>query len=144
MMFCNPLRRGGRYAPPLWRSSDWEDLFACALVFLHQTWRNWWQVTSWPLSKMSTIWICWAPMCFLSFIRTKNWENPSQKTLRFKEEMPKFLARQNYLPPLRRPNFDRSCEGYGRYDFPVSSRIWVSTVDLATQSLILLSGGGGR
>ena len=29
------------------------------------------------------------------------------------------LVRQNYLPPPRRPNFGRSCEGYGRYDIPV-------------------------
>ena len=28
--------------------------------------------------------------------------------------------------------------------FPVFPRIWVSTVDLGTQSSILLSGGGGR
>ena len=54
------------------------------------------------------------------------------------------LVRQNYLPPPRHPNFGRSREGYGRYDFPVFSRIRVSTVDLATQSSILLSGGGGR
>ena len=54
------------------------------------------------------------------------------------------LARENYLPPPRRPNFGRSCEGYGRYDLLVFSRIWVSTVVLATQSSILLSGGGGR
>ena len=40
--------------------------------------------------------------------------------------------------------FGRSREGYGRYDFPVFSRIWVSTVELVTQSSILLSGGGGR
>ena len=44
------------------------------------------------------------------------------------------LVRQNYLPPPRLPNFGRSREGYGRYDFPVFSRIWVSTVDLGTQS----------
>ena len=55
-----------------------------------------------------------------------------------------FLVRQNYLPPPRCPNFRRSREGYGRYDFPLFSRIWVSTVDLGTQSSILLSGGGGR
>ena len=55
-----------------------------------------------------------------------------------------ILVRENYLPPPWRPNFGRSCEGYGRYDFPVFSRIWVSTVDLGTQSSILLSGGGGR
>ena len=42
------------------------------------------------------------------------------------------------------PNFGQSREGYGRYDFPVFSRISVSTVDLGTQSSILLSGGGGR
>ena len=30
------------------------------------------------------------------------------------------LARESYLPPLRRPNFGLSREGYGRYDFPVS------------------------
>ena len=29
------------------------------------------------------------------------------------------LERQNYLGPPWRPNFRRSCEGYGRYDFPV-------------------------
>ena len=37
-----------------------------------------------------------------------------------------LLARESYLPPPRRPNFGRSCKGYGRYDFPVFSRIWVS------------------
>ena len=40
--------------------------------------------------------------------------------------------------------FGRSREGYGRYDFPVFSRMWVSTVELVTQSSTLLSGGGGR
>ena len=55
-----------------------------------------------------------------------------------------LLAMQNYLPPPRRPDFGRSREGYGRYDFSVFPRIWVSTVDLATQSSILLSGSGGR
>ena len=55
-----------------------------------------------------------------------------------------LLVRENYLPPPWRPNFGRSREGYGRYAFPVFSRIWVSTVDLGTQSSILLSGGGGR
>ena len=39
---------------------------------------------------------------------------------------------------------DRTREGYGRYDFSLFSRIWLSAVDLVTQSLILLSGGGGR
>ena len=29
------------------------------------------------------------------------------------------LARENYLPPPRRPNFGRFREGYGRYDCPV-------------------------
>ena len=55
-----------------------------------------------------------------------------------------ILVRENYLPPPWRPIFGRSREGYGRYAFPVFSRIWVSTVDLGTQSSILLSGGGGR
>ena len=54
-----------------------------------------------------------------------------------------MLVRENYLPPPRRRNSGRSCEGYGRYDLPVFSRIWVSTVDFGTQSSILLSGGGG-
>ena len=35
-------------------------------------------------------------------------------------------SRQNYLP-----NFGRSREGYDRYDFPVFSRIWASTVDFS-------------
>ena len=55
-----------------------------------------------------------------------------------------MLVRENYLPPPWRPNFGRSREGYGRYAFPVFSRIWVSTGDLGTQSSILLSGAGGR
>ena len=46
-----------------------------------------------------------------------------------------LLVRQNYLPPPRRPNFGRSREGYGRHDFPVFSRIWVSTVDLGDPEL---------
>ena len=60
------------------------------------------------------------------------------------KEVRVFKVRQIYLPPPRRPNFGRSCEGYGRYDFSYVSRIWVSTVELGTQSSILLSGGGGR
>ena len=55
-----------------------------------------------------------------------------------------WLVRQNYLPPPRHPSFGQSRKGYGRYDFPSFSRIWVSTVDLRPQSLILLPGGGGR
>ena len=55
-----------------------------------------------------------------------------------------LLAKQNYLPPPWCSNLGRSREGYGRYDFPVFSRIWGSTVELVTQSSILRSGGGGR
>ena len=51
---------------------------------------------------------------------------------------------ENYLPPPRWTNFGQSREGYGRCDFPLFSRIWVSTVYLGTQSSILLSSGGGR
>ena len=54
------------------------------------------------------------------------------------------LVRQNYLPPPRGRNFGQLRESYGKYDLPVFSRIWVSTVDLGSQSSILLSGGGGR
>ena len=52
------------------------------------------------------------------------------------------LEGQNYLPPPRRLNFGRSRGGYSRSGLPVFSRVWVSTVDLGTQSSILPSGGG--
>ena len=44
------------------------------------------------------------------------------------------VARQNYIPPPRRPHAGRSRKGNGRYDIPVLSRVWVSTVDLGAQS----------
>ena len=59
-------------------------------------------------------------------------------------DIPQSELRENYLPPPRRRNSGGSRKSYGRYDFPVFSRIWVSTVDFQAQSSILLSGGGGR
>ena len=40
----------------------------------------------------------------------------------------------SYLPPLRHPKFWPIPQGYGRYDSPMFSRSWVSTVDLGTHS----------
>ena len=42
------------------------------------------------------------------------------------------------------PEFGPILRRLCRYDFPVFARTWVSSVDLATQSSILLSGSGGR